>query len=83
MACVGFRRTILRRWKLYERIGTDDTVLATIVQTAADKDEIRKMLFEENDPIIKLILTGDVVILTPDGFKIKHFIPFCKRFRRL
>jgi len=83
MARNSFRRTILRRWKLYERLGTDDTVMAIVIQTAADKDEIRKMLFEENDPAIKHVLTGDAIILTPDGFIIEHFVPFLKNFRRL
>jgi hypothetical protein len=83
MARNSFRRTILRRWKLYKRLGTDDTVMAVVIQTETDKNDIRKMLFEENDPNVKHILNGDAVILTPDGFVVEHFIPFLTSFRRI
>ena len=74
---------ILNRWQLYSRVGTEDTVLVTLILDQQDKRDVWKHLFDSGCREVKYLLVGDAIILTPTGFTVEHFISFHSKYKRI
>ncbi len=76
-------KTILQRWLLFKRTDTQEEVLVTEIHSHQDKLEIVDYLFESSDDVLKRLVAGDVIILSPTGFIVESFYEFHRNYVRV